>query len=179
MKTLAKFDIDRACGAMQWIEAVLGRRLEPPSDDIQEQLDVRDALRDGIALCEVMNTFHPGAIRKINNSKFPFKQMENIEQFLLACRDFGMKEVDVFQTQDLYEAKSMYTVINCLYQLSALARKHGYDGPTIGVKLADENRRSFTAEQVQQGKMAISLQYGSPEGASQRGMTPYGMTRKM
>ena len=30
--------------------------------------------------------------------------------FLRACRNYGMNEVDVFQTQDLYETKSMYTV---------------------------------------------------------------------
>ena len=36
--------------------------------------------------------------------------MENIEQFLRACRNYGMKEVDVFQTQDLYEAKAIYSV---------------------------------------------------------------------
>ena len=39
-----------------------------------------------------------------------FTQMENIEQFLRACRNYGMKEVDVFQTQDLYEAKAIYSV---------------------------------------------------------------------
>ena len=37
--------------------------------------------------------------------------MENIEMFLKACREFGMKEVDTFQTQDLYEAKAVFTVI--------------------------------------------------------------------
>ena len=30
--------------------------------------------------------------------------------FLRACREFGMKEVDTFQTQDLYEVKAMYSV---------------------------------------------------------------------
>lgn len=60
--------------------------------------------------------------------------------FLKACRNFGMKEVDTFQTQDLYEAKAMFSVrkkkyiknkinysilillqvINCLYSLGSL-----------------------------------------------------------
>ena len=30
--------------------------------------------------------------------------------FLRACRNYGMKEVDVFQTQDLYETKAIYSV---------------------------------------------------------------------
>ena len=37
-------------------------------------------------------------------------QMENIEMFLRACKEYGMNEVDTFQTQDLYETKSMYSV---------------------------------------------------------------------
>ncbi len=36
--------------------------------------------------------------------------MENIEMFLRACRSYGMKEVDTFQTQDLFEAKAIYSV---------------------------------------------------------------------
>ena len=36
--------------------------------------------------------------------------MENIEFFLKACRDLGMQDIDVFETGDLYVAKSMYTV---------------------------------------------------------------------
>eukprot|EP01036_Dinobryon_divergens_P049316 gene49316-66088_t len=32
-------------------------------------------------------------------------QMENIKRFLRACRSFGMKEHDVFETIDLYEQK--------------------------------------------------------------------------
>ena len=30
--------------------------------------------------------------------------------FLKACRAYGMNEVDTFQTQDLYEGKSIYSV---------------------------------------------------------------------
>ena len=36
--------------------------------------------------------------------------MENIECFIRACKEWGMEEVDTFQTQDLYEAKSIYSV---------------------------------------------------------------------
>lgn len=39
-----------------------------------------------------------------------FSQMENIEVFLKACKNWGMKEVDTFQTQDLYDMKALYSV---------------------------------------------------------------------
>jgi len=35
----------------------------------------------------------------------PFKQMENISNFLKACRALGVAEHDLFETVDLYEAK--------------------------------------------------------------------------
>ena len=59
------------------------------------------------------------------------------------------------------------------------AQKNGYDGPVIGVKMAEENKREFTEEQLTEGKKVIGLQYGTNRGSSQKGMTPYGMTRKM
>ena len=36
--------------------------------------------------------------------------MENIELFIKACLNYNMNRVDIFQTLDLYEAKSMYSV---------------------------------------------------------------------
>ena len=36
----------------------------------------------GVLLCKVMNALEPGVIRKIHASKMPFKQMENISQFM-------------------------------------------------------------------------------------------------
>lgn len=62
---------------------------------------------------------------------------------------------------------------------SPQAQKNGYSGPTIGVKIADENVRHFSEETLQAGKGVINLQYGTSSGASQRGMTPYGAQRKM
>jgi hypothetical protein len=35
-----------------------------------------------VLLCKVMNALEPGVIRKIHASKMPFKQMENISQFM-------------------------------------------------------------------------------------------------
>jgi hypothetical protein len=59
------------------------------------------------------------------------------------------------------------------------AQKKNWDGPTIGVKVADENPREFSADQLAESHKIIGLQYGSNKGATQAGMTPYGATRQI
>jgi hypothetical protein len=59
------------------------------------------------------------------------------------------------------------------------AQKKQFSGPVLGVKVADENKRSFTAEQLAESNRIIGLQYGSNRGASQSGMTAFGHTRQI
>ena len=63
--------------------------------------------------------------------------------------------------------------------LGRKAGAKGYDGPTIGPKESAEQKREFTEEQLQAGKGVIGLQMGSNKGASQAGMTPYGLGRQI
>ena len=44
--------------------------------------DLLKSLKSGVILCKALNTVVPGAIPRINNSNMPFKQMENISNFL-------------------------------------------------------------------------------------------------
>ena len=46
--------------------------------------------------------------------------MENISNFLEACKVYGVKEISCFQTVDLYENKQCYKVIECLRSLAAV-----------------------------------------------------------
>jgi hypothetical protein len=57
----------------------------------------------------------------------------------------------------------------CLFSLGRTTQKHPeYTGPMIGPKMATENKRNFTEEQILQGRNAqIGLQAGSNKGASQ------------
>jgi hypothetical protein len=41
---------------------------------------------------------------------------------------------------------------------SRKAQKNGFNGPTLGVKLAEENKREFTEEQLRAGEAVIGLQ---------------------
>ncbi|KIH51835.1 calponin family repeat-containing domain protein [Ancylostoma duodenale] len=50
----------------------------------------------------------------------PFQKMENISNFLEACKAYGVAEISCFQTVDLYENKQCYKVIECLRSLAAV-----------------------------------------------------------
>jgi hypothetical protein len=180
MKSQAKFSMERAQESLDWIEAVLGKKLDLPGGGLlQDQVDFGTLLKDGILLCELINALRPGSVKKINTMKAPFKQRENIELFLKACEEYGMKAQDLFQVNDLYENKNLYMIVDNLFTLGGMAQKLGFDGPVLGVKIASENRREFDAGVLKAGQSVIGLQYGSNKGASQAGMTAYGTGRQI
>ena len=115
-----------------------------------------ESLKNGVVLCEAMNVVKPGAIRRINASRMPFKQMENISNFLSACRQLGMSEYDLFTTVALFEAKDRNAVINGIVAFGRLAQKIGFRGPTIGVKESSKNTRHFTKEQLSRSNGQVS-----------------------
>lgn len=45
------------------------------------------------------------------NNNLCFSKMENIKQFLTACREFGVAPGDCFETIDLYEQKNIGLVL--------------------------------------------------------------------
>ncbi|KAK8728903.1 hypothetical protein OTU49_008854 [Cherax quadricarinatus] len=180
MKSQAKFDLHRAREACDWVEAVTEVPLDwPTSDGLIDQLAFGHALKDGIALCTLLNHLQPGSVKRINTMKAPFKQRENVEMFLKGCEAYGLKSQDLFQVNDLYENRNLYMVVDCLYALGGLAQKRSFDGPVIGVKVAMENKRNFSEEKLKESHKIIGLQYGSNKGASQAGMTAYGTGRQI
>ena len=52
-----------------------------------------------------------------------FKQMENINNFIEACEQYGVSKTDLFQTADLYENTNMWQVILTLYSLGRKVRQ--------------------------------------------------------
>jgi len=78
------------------------------------------ALKDGVALCKMINAIKPGSVKKVNESKMPFMQMENISAYLTACENYGVREV--FQTVDLYEERDLGSVVT---NILSVARKSG------------------------------------------------------
>ncbi|XP_039295137.1 muscle-specific protein 20 [Nilaparvata lugens] len=171
-KLMSKRDPDQEAEAQEWIELVLGKRF--PKGELYE-----DVIRDGQILCEVMNKLKPNAIPKINTSGGQFKMMENINNFQKAMRDYGVPEVDVFQTVDLWEKKDIAQVTNTLFALGRTTYKHAdWKGPWLGPKPADENKREFSEAQLKAGQTIIGLQAGTNKGASQSGQN-IGASRKI
>ncbi|KAK7101334.1 myophilin-like [Littorina saxatilis] len=181
IKAQAKFDLGAAVAALRWMESILGRRLgDLDVGDLDTERDVADLLKDGTALCEVMNHIKPGAIKKYHKKPSAFQQMENAELFVRACVEYGMQSLDTFHVKELYEARAVYTVVNCIHALGSLAQQHGYTGPRLGVKLASRNERHFNEQQLQQARSSVGRQYRGPtDAASQAKMTPYGLSRQI
>lgn len=80
-------------------------------------------LKSGDVLCALVNGLSPGAIPKYNqNTKMPFKMMENVSLFLRAIRSMGVREHECFDTSDLFDEKDLPQVLSTL---AALGRGHG------------------------------------------------------
>ncbi len=168
----SKYDPEQEAQARQWLEAVVGEGFPPGS--------FHDALKDGIYLCKAINVLRPGSILKMNTGNMAFKKMENIGNFLTAIEKYGVQKTDSFQTVDLYEAANMPQVIGTIHALGRAARKKGYEGPMLGPKEAEKQVRNFDpVAQKQASESVIGLQMGSNRGASQAGMTPYGLQRQI
>lgn len=102
----AVYNVELEAQAQTWIEEVTGELF---------QGKFADELRDGRRLCNLVNVIKPGFVRRVNNSPgMPFKQMENISNFLKACRAFGVPEYSLFETVDLFELKDLGVVVKCL-----------------------------------------------------------------
>ncbi|KAF8570906.1 hypothetical protein P879_07641 [Paragonimus westermani] len=165
-KLEGKRDHDQEASALDWIEAVLGTKVD-------RSKAYEEVLKDGVILCKLINKIKPGSVKRINeNSTMPFKIMENINAFQEAIKAYGVPASDVFQTVDLFEKKDIAQVTQCIFALGRTCQTHPeYTGPSLGPKLAQENKREFTEEQLREGANVISLQYGTNKGASQAGMT--------
>jgi len=146
----AKLDPNKMAQAQAFVEALTGEAF-PGS--------FQESLKSGVRLCKAINAIRPNLVQHINMINSPFKHRENIAAYLAACKALGMKEVDLFVTQDLYEGDNLVIVVDNLYALGALAMKQpGYRGPTIGVKHASENPREFSQDVLNAGKAAPTRQ---------------------
>jgi len=149
-KMRAKFDPERQAQCQAWIEELIGESFPD---------DFHTSLKSGVRLCKALNVIKPKSVRKINKGKMAFTQRENIVNFLNGCKKIGMNDQDCFVTQDLFEGDNMVSVIDQIFALGACARKvKTFEGPQFGIKFSDENKRTFTKEQIAAGKCIVPLQ---------------------
>eukprot|EP01084_Bolivina_argentea_P097334 174983_1 len=159
-KAVASYDYDAENEARLWIEEVTG---------VKTDGDLGSCLKDGALLCKVINAVKPGTIKRINTSKMPFKQMENISIFLRACRTLGVPEYSLFETVDLFEEKDLSIVIRCIHSLGGAVQKScpDYSGPRLGVAQRAPAIRQWTDEQrKRQAKKAAATPTILSKGSS-------------
>ncbi|KAK5990204.1 Transgelin [Cladobotryum mycophilum] len=112
---LEKYTPAAANEARQWIEDILGEKLSSP--------DLLEGLKDGVALCRLINLAIPPPGIKFKKSAMPFVQMENISHFLRACQapPLNLQQHDTFLTVDLFEQKDPAQVLQCIGAFSRAA----------------------------------------------------------
>ena len=132
-----------------WVATVTG--CEAPGFETEES--VHEWLKSGERLCELVNTIKPGSVPRITRSAMPFRQMENISAYLDACQELGVPKFELFMTVDLFEAKSMGAVIRNIHSLGRIAQTvDGFDGPTLGARLATKAERHFSEAQLAEAR---------------------------
>uniref|UniRef100_K7G8W7 LIM domain 7 n=1 Tax=Pelodiscus sinensis TaxID=13735 RepID=K7G8W7_PELSI len=132
-------DVVAFAEAQRWVEAVTGKSFGTK--------DFRAALENGILLCDLVNKIKPGIIKKINRLSTPIAGLDNINVFLKACENIGLKEAQLFHPGDLQDLSSRVTVKqeetnrrlkNVLITLYWLGRKAQnnphYNGPHLNLK---------------------------------------------
>lgn len=90
--------------------------------------------------------------------------MENINHFQTACRRYGVPDVDVFQTVDLYEKRNIPAVTQCIMALGRTCYLHPeFKGPFLGPKVSslftfhNENENLFFQNIYKRVLSAISF----------------------
>jgi hypothetical protein len=113
-KQMAKYDHEMEKKVVEWIEVITGER--------KADQDFGDWLKNGQILCHLVNVIQPGAVKKVNTSAMPFKQMENITYYTDWARKVGVPESAMFATPDLYEAKNLGSVVSSIYMLGGVVQ---------------------------------------------------------
>uniref|UniRef100_A0A8C3UHD3 LIM domain 7 n=1 Tax=Catharus ustulatus TaxID=91951 RepID=A0A8C3UHD3_CATUS len=98
-------------------------------------------------LCLLINKIKPGIVKKINHLPTPIAGLDNINVFLKACENIGLKEAQLFHPGDLQDLSNRVTVKpeetnrrvkNVLITLYWLGRKAqsdpDYNGPYLNLK---------------------------------------------
>lgn len=185
------FNVDEAKKSLRWIAATSGETIQINGieDHDKMMLFFHSVLKDGLVLCRLIDALllPPDKIdfkmKTFQETKLPAfqsaRERERIGIFLKKSKDYGVSEANIFQTDNLYERTNLVQVCNTIRALGVEAQSRpGYSGEMVWPKKVEENRRTFTEDQLKAGQQIISLQYGTNKGASQAGMN-FGKQRKI
>ncbi|KAL9657378.1 hypothetical protein ABK040_014367 [Willaertia magna] len=140
--------------AKRWIEDMIQEKF-PPGNSVA---NFGEMLRDGTALAKTAKIFAPSAVKKINKpqsgSVLEFMAVDNITQFINACKQSNFNEIYLFEVIDLWEGKNIYKVVHCLHTLSLHLYRHG-----LSIKIQHLKDLNFSREDIEKTqKMLESLE---------------------
>ncbi|KAI4086306.1 MAG: hypothetical protein LQ344_007653 [Seirophora lacunosa] len=148
--------------AKEWIEDITHNPL-PPIVQLEE------ALRNGIALAEVVQSLQPNRpMRIFRNPKLQFRHSDNIALFFDFLAEVELPELFRFELIDLYEKKNTPKVIYCIHALSWLLYRKGIVDFRIGNLVGQLEFEHHELEEMQKGldKAGVSMPSFSGMGAS-------------
>ncbi|KAI4171979.1 MAG: hypothetical protein LQ343_003888 [Gyalolechia ehrenbergii] len=148
--------------AKEWIEDVTHNPL-PPIVQLEE------ALRNGIALAEIVQSLQPGRpMRIFRNARLQYRHSDNIAVFFGFLADVELPELFRFELIDLYEKKNIPKVIYCIHALSWLLYRKGIVDFRIGNLVGQLEFEHHELEEMQKGldKAGVSMPSFSGMGAT-------------
>jgi len=162
-------DQNQVAEVKQWMETILG----------ETYTDFFDDIRDGVELCKLLNKIKPNLIaeKKFKKSKIVFVARTNIQLFIEGAKKLGIPETDCFETRDLFDQQNLANVVQTLYSVSAISRKHNFQGPFIGKAYSDGNKRNFSAEVLAKSKSAVPMMAKGGIARKQDNMDGYGIVK--
>ncbi|GFO13790.1 transgelin [Plakobranchus ocellatus] len=179
------FDADEATKCLVWIREITGEDIpvESVMGDKQKVSEFfYETLKDGFLLCRLANCIVPEEMQ-INMKSLTFKKSSNeafesarerarLEIFCEKMMEFGVPETLTFQIDSLYERTNLVQAYCAIRNFGMEAESRpSFTGERFWPKKAEENRRTFTEEQLRASAGVINLQMGTNKGASQSGMT--------
>mmetsp|Transcript_19708 Transcript_19708/g.53160 ORF Transcript_19708/g.53160 Transcript_19708/m.53160 type:complete len:406 (-) Transcript_19708:619-1836(-) len=124
---------DLCTPVLTWVSAATGAQLPDGGAEHMDEVAAHAYLCSGEVLCALANRIRPGCVRVVEREATPFAQRTNIGNFLLAARDLGVGDHELFQTHDLFELADIKQVCICLASLGRLCHDlAGYKGPRFG-----------------------------------------------
>lgn len=116
----------------EWTETQVVQWIEQVTLQCRDELCTAEWLRTGVVLCQLVNKIVPGLIH-VSQGAAEYRMMENIDKFLKVAKSFGLREWERFELLDLFEARDMGRVINCLYSFAEVIPQAvpRYEGPFL------------------------------------------------
>ncbi|KAG8460906.1 hypothetical protein KFE25_010657 [Diacronema lutheri] len=125
---------------VEWVGMVAELELgEPPS--VLE-------LKDGVALCLVLNKLQPGVVRlPFARPRTPFNELENLGAYARGCAELGMPAGAIFPPGALHQAADLDLVVANLHHLFEFSRKiDGFGGGRLNEWMLDKRVRKWLSD---------------------------------